>query len=40
MMEGIFVYVLEYMLTLFSIDEMQNINTFIRKSSKSECRAF
>ena len=25
-MEGIFVYVLEYMLTLVSLDEMQNIS--------------
>ena len=39
-MEGIFVYVLEYMLTLVSLDEMQNINTLIRKSSKSKGRAF
>ena len=26
-MEGIFVYVLEYMLTLVSLDKMQNIST-------------
>ena len=40
MMEGIFVYVLEYMLTLASLDKMQNIGTLMRKSSKSEGRAF
>ena len=39
-MEGIFVYVLEYMLTLVSLDKMQNISTLIRQSSKSEGRAF
>ena len=39
-MEGIFVYVLEYMLTLVSLDKMQNISTLIRKSSKTEGRAF
>ena len=39
-MEGIFVYVLEYMLTLVSLDKMQNISTLIHKSSKSEDRAF
>ena len=42
-MEGIlmiFVYVLEYMLTLVSLDKMQNISTLLRKSSKSEGRAF
>ena len=38
-MEGIFVYVLEYMLTLVSLDKMQNI-ILISKSSKSESRAF
>ena len=38
----IFVYVLEYMLTstLVSLDKMQNIITLMRKSSKSEDRAF
>ena len=40
MMEGISVYVLEYMLTLVSLDKMQNIGTLMRKSSKSEGRAF
>ena len=30
-MEGIFVYVLEYMLTLVSLDKMQNIGTLMRK---------
>ena len=35
-MEGFFVYVLEYMLTLVSLDKMQNISTLMRKSSKSE----
>ena len=41
-MEGIFVYVLEYtcMLTLVSLDKMQNISTLMRKSLKSEGRAF
>ena len=39
-MEGIFVYILEYMLTLVSLDKMQNISTLIRKSSKSEGRPF
>ena len=39
-MEGIFVYVLEYMLTLVSLDKMQNISTLMRKSSKSGDRAF
>ena len=38
-MEGIFVYVLEYMLTLVSLDKMQNISFLICKSSKSEGRA-
>ena len=32
-MEGTFVYVLEYMLTLVSLDKMQYIGTLIRKSS-------
>ena len=35
-----FFYVLEYMLTLDSFDKMQNISTLMRKSSKSEGRAF
>ena len=39
-MEGIFVYVLEYILTLVSLDIMQNISTSMCKSSKSEGRAF
>ena len=39
-MEAIFVYVLEYMHTLFSLDKMQNISTLMRNSSKSEDRAF
>ena len=39
-MEGIFVYVMEYMLTLVSLDKMQNISTLICISSKSEGRAF
>ena len=39
-MEGIFVYVLEYMLTFVSLDKMQNIGIYTRKSSKSEGRAF
>ena len=30
-MEGIFVYVLEYMLTLVSLDKMQTIRTLMRK---------
>ena len=30
-MEGFFVYVLEYMLTLVSLDKMQNIGTLMRK---------
>ena len=34
-MEGVFVYVLEYMLSLVSSDKMQNISTLMRKSSKS-----
>ena len=38
--EGIFVYVLEYMLTKVSLDKMQNISTLMRKSSKAEGRAF
>ena len=32
-MEANFVYVLEYMLSLISIDKMQNISTLMRKSS-------
>ena len=39
-MEGIFVYVPKYMLTLVSLDKKQNIGTLMRKSSKSERRAF
>ena len=39
-MEAIFVYILEYMLTLVSLDKMQNISTFKHKSSKSKGRAF
>ena len=39
-MEAIFVCVLDYMLTLVSLDKMQNIRTLMRKSSKSEGRAF
>ena len=39
-MEDIFVYVLEYMLTLVSLDKMQNISTLMHKRSKSEGRAF
>ena len=39
-MEGIFVYALEYMLTLVSLDKMQNISALMSKSSKSEGRAF
>ena len=35
-----FVYVLEYMLTLVSLDKMQNIGTLMSKNSKSEGRAF
>ena len=30
--KGVIVYVLEYMLTLVSLDEMQNIGTLMRKS--------
>ena len=37
-MKGIFVYVLEYMLTLVSLDKMQNIGTLMRNSSKFEGR--
>ena len=33
-----FVYVLEYMLTLVSLDKMQNIGSLTRKISKSEGR--
>ena len=39
-MECIFVYVLEYMFTLVSLDKMQNISILICKSSKPEGRAF
>ena len=39
-MEGIFVYVLEYMLTLVSLVKIQNISILICKSSKSDGRAF
>ena len=39
-MEAIFVYVLEYIHTLFSLDKIQNISTLMSKSSKSEDRAF
>ena len=39
-MGAIFVYTLEYTLTLVSLDKMQNISTFKHKSSKSEGRAF
>ena len=39
-MKDIFVYVLEYMLTLVSLDKMQIICSFVHKSSKSEGRAF
>ena len=39
-MEDIFVYVLECMLNLVSLDEMPNIIFLMRKSSKSEGRAF
>ena len=39
-MEGTFVSVHEYMLTLVSLDKMQYIGTLISKSSKSEGRAF
>ena len=39
-MEDIFVYGMEYMLTLVSLDKMQNISPFMGKSSKSEGRAF
>ena len=39
-MEGIFVYVLKYMLTLVSLDKMQNIVTLMRKILKSEGKAF
>ena len=39
-MKDIFVYVLKYMLSLVSLDKMQNICTFMRKSLKSEGRAF
>ena len=39
-MEGIYVYVLEYMLALLSLDKVQNIGTLLRKSSKSKGREF
>ena len=39
-MEGTFVYVVEYMLTLVSLDKMQYIMTLMCKSSKSEGRAY
>ena len=39
-MDAIFAYVLEYMLTLVCLDKMHNISTLMRKSSKSERRAF
>ena len=39
-MEAIFVYILEYMLTLVNLDKMQNISTFKHKCSKFEGRAF
>ena len=39
-MEANFVYVLEYMLSLISTYKMQNISTLMRKSSKSDGRAF
>ena len=35
-MEGIFVYVLEYMLTLVSLDKMQNISTVYFNAQKFE----
>ena len=35
-MEGIFVYVLEYMLTLVSLDQMQNISTVCLNVQKFE----
>ena len=34
--EGIFVYILEYMLTLDSLDKMQNISTVYFNAQKSE----
>ena len=41
-MEGTFVYVLEYMFTLVSLDKCKLLVqcTLMRKSSKSEGRAF
>ena len=41
-MEGIFVYVLEYMLTLVSLDKCKILVqcTLMQKKSKSEGRAF
>ena len=38
--EGIFVYVLEYMLALVSLHNMQNIGTLMRKSSNLRERHF
>ena len=38
--EANFIYVLEYMLSLVRLDKMQNISTSMRKSSKSDGRAF
>ena len=35
-----FIHVLEYMLSLVRLDKMQNISTLMRKSSKSDDRAF
>ena len=35
-----FLCVLEYMLTLYSYDQMQNINTLMGKSSKSNAEHF
>ena len=35
-MEGIFVYVLEYMLSLVSLDEMKNISTVYFNAQKFE----
>ena len=39
-MEGIFVYILEYILTLVRFDKMQTISTLMRKSSNPEGRVF
>ena len=38
--EANFIYVLEYMPSLVRSDKMQNISTLMRKSSKSDGRAF